>query len=67
MDLDCTPPDESLCADVEDQPPYPDGYTIYHYYPCKLAYIDNKFYLPFCISLEFQNILKRKYYSVFLH
>ena len=38
MDLDCTPPDDSLCADVEDQPPYPDGYTIYHYYPCKLAY-----------------------------
>ena len=39
-DLDCTPPDDSLCADVEDMPPYPDGYIIYHLYPCKLASID---------------------------
>ena len=31
MDLDCTPPDDSWCADVEDNP----NYTIYNYHPCK--------------------------------
>ena len=41
-DLDCTRPDDSLCADVEDQPPYPYGITIHHHYPCKLASINRK-------------------------
>ena len=43
-DLDCTPPDDSLCAEVEDMPPYPNGYITYHFYPCKLASIDQKLY-----------------------
>ena len=36
--LDCTPPDDSLCAVVEDMPDpeWPNGYRIHHYYPCKL-------------------------------
>ena len=32
VDPDCTPPDDTLCANVEDNP----DYTIYHYHPCKL-------------------------------
>ena len=47
-DLDCTPPDDSLCADVEDQPEY----IIYHFYPCKLASIDEYTCFPLCFSLE---------------
>ena len=39
-DLDCTPPSDALCSDVEDQPPYPDGYITYHMYPCKLVLIE---------------------------
>ena len=40
-DLDCTPPDDSLCADVE----YGDmDSVIHHYYPCKLASIVWKLY-----------------------
>ena len=38
-DLDCTPPDDSLCADVEDSLPWPNGMRIYHNYPCKIAYL----------------------------
>ena len=30
-DLDCTPPDDSWCEDVEDNL----GYKIYNFYPCK--------------------------------
>ena len=35
MNLDCTPPDDSWCAHVEDN----SKYYIYHYYPCKLISI----------------------------
>ena len=55
-DLDCTPPDDSLCANVEDMPDgYPNGYIIYHHYPCKLASIDRKINkkctcFPLCFS-----------------
>ena len=38
MDLDCTPPNDSLCADLEDNP----NYIIYNYYPCKyISYGEN--------------------------
>ena len=50
MNLDCTPPDDSWCADVEDNPKY----YIYHYYPCKLISIQKtiRFIILFSFILK---------------
>ena len=51
-DLDCTPPDDSLCADVED------GYIIYHFYPCKLASIYRKLNHKYMHMFSFMLIIR---------